>query len=89
MCKKINSSYSKTCVKRPLSKRLKMIFKTDYRLMQVKQYCRMIERGHSAILSTCIKLSVVIKIFVLSIFERPFYTGVTVLKQLIDVTNVF
>ena len=28
--------YSKTCVKRPLSKRPKMFFKTDYRLMQVK-----------------------------------------------------
>ena len=29
--------YSKTCVKRPLSKRQKkLVFKTDYRLMQVK-----------------------------------------------------
>ena len=28
--------YSKTCVKRPLSKRPQLIFKTDYRLMQVK-----------------------------------------------------
>ena len=28
--------YNKTCVKRPLSKRPKMFFKTDYRLMQVK-----------------------------------------------------
>ena len=28
--------YIKTCVKRPLSKRPKMFFKTDYRLMQVK-----------------------------------------------------
>ena len=34
---------------------------------------------HSAILSTLIKLSFVIKIFVLSIFEWPFYTGFTVL----------
>ena len=33
---------------------------------------------HSAILSTFIKLPVVIKIFVLSIFEWPFYTGYTV-----------
>ena len=31
-----------------------------------------------AILSTFIKLPVVIKTFVLSIFERPFYTGITV-----------
>ena len=34
---------------------------------------------HSAILLTCIKLPVVIKIFVLSIFEWPFYTDFTVL----------
>ena len=33
---------------------------------------------HSAILLTFIKLSFVIKIYVLSIFERPFYTGFTV-----------
>ena len=33
---------------------------------------------YSAILSTFIKLHFVIKIFVLSIFEWPFYTGFTV-----------
>ena len=33
---------------------------------------------HSAILSTFIKLPFVIKIFVLSICELPFYTGFTV-----------
>ena len=33
---------------------------------------------HSAILSTFIKLPFVIKSFVLSIFEWPFYTGFTV-----------
>ena len=33
---------------------------------------------HSAILLTFIKLPFVIKIFVLSIFEWPFYTGLTV-----------
>ena len=34
---------------------------------------------HSAILSTFIKLPIVIMIFVLSIFEWPFYTGFTVI----------
>ena len=34
-------------------------------------------REHSAILLTFIKLPVVIKTFVLSIFEWPFYTGFT------------
>ena len=50
-----------------------MSFKTDYRLMQVKSIAE-----HSAILSTFIKLPVVIKTFVLSIFEWSFYTGFTV-----------
>ena len=39
----------------------------------------MLQWEHSAILSTFIKLPFVIKIFVLSIFEWPFYTGLTVL----------
>ena len=40
-----------------------------------QKHCRM---PHSAILSTFIKLQIVIKIFVLSTFEWPFYTGFTV-----------
>ena len=44
--------------------------KTNYRLMHVKSF--------AAILLTFIKLSFVIYIFVLSIFEWPFYTGFTV-----------
>ena len=49
-----------------------MVFKTNYRLMQVK--C----------LAECsIKLPFVIKIFVLSIFEWPFYTRFTVLGEII------
>ena len=38
----------------------------------------MLQKEHSAILSTFIKLPFVIKIFVLSIFEWPFRTGFTV-----------
>ena len=38
----------------------------------------MLQVEHSAILSTFIKLPIVIDIFVLSIFEWPFYTGITV-----------
>ena len=62
------SEYSKTAT---LKKDQKIVFKTNYRLMQVKSICR--------ILLTFIKLRFVIKIFVLSIFEWPFYTGFTVL----------
>ena len=45
-------------------RRSKLVFKTNYCLMQVKRIAE-----HSAILSTFIKLPFVIKIFVLSIFE--------------------
>ena len=72
------SDYSKTCLKRPLKKIPKLVFKTDYRLMQVKKYCRMLQGEHSAILSTFIKVPFVINILVLSIFEWPLKTGFTV-----------
>ena len=52
--------------------------------MQVKSIAE-----HSAILSTIIKLPFVIKIFVLSIFERPFNTGFTqVLRSFIQVLKL-
>ena len=38
----------------------------------------MLQLEHSALLLTCIKLPFVIKMFVLSIIEWPFYTGFTV-----------
>ena len=45
--------------------------------MQVKSIAECSKGEHSAILSTVIKLPFVIKIFVLSIFEWPFYTDFT------------
>ena len=54
------------------------IDKTNYLLMQVKSITECSKGEHSAILLTFIKLSFVIMIFVLSIFEWPFYTGFTV-----------
>ena len=44
----------------------------------------MLQREHSSILSTFIQLPVVIKIFVLSIYEWPFYTGFTVFNRQMD-----
>ena len=70
--------YSKTCVKGPLSKWPKMVFKTNNHLMKVKRIAECSPFEHSAILLTFIKLPFVIKIFVLSIFEWLFYTGFTV-----------
>ena len=86
--------YSKTCIKQPLSERPKIGFQDQLSLNAGQKYCRMLPLEHSAILSTVINASVtfamgiirstliklpfVIKIFVLSIFERSFYTGFTV-----------
>ena len=70
--------YSKTCVKRPLSKIPKIDLQDQLSLNAGPKYCRMLQAEHSAILSTFIKLPFIIKIFVLSIFEWPFYTGFTV-----------
>ena len=67
---KVQMYYSKTCVKRPLSKRLKNGFQDKLSLNAGQKYCRMLQGEHSAILLTFIKLQFVIKIFVLSIFER-------------------
>ena len=56
----------------------KLVFKTNYRLMQVKSIAEC-SKGttleHSEILLTFIKLSFVIKIFVMSIFECHFTQG--------------
>ena len=67
------------CVKRPLSKRLKIGFQDQLSLNAGQMYCRILQGEHSAIVLTFIKLPFVIKIFVLSIFEWPLYTGLTVL----------
>ena len=47
--------YSKTCVKLPLSKRLKIGFQDQLSLNAGQKYCRMLKVEHSAILSTFIK----------------------------------
>ena len=47
-----------------------------------QKYCRMLQGEHSAILSTFIKLPLIVnQIFVLSILEKPFYTGFTVVSE--------
>ena len=65
-------------VKRTLSKRPQSGFQDQLSLNGGQKYCRMLQGEHSAILSTFNKLPFVIKIFVLSILEWPFYTGFTV-----------
>ena len=72
--------YSKTCVKRQLSKTPKIDFQDQLELNVGQKYCRMLPLEHSAIRSTFIQLPFVIKICVLSIFDWPFYTGFTVPK---------
>ena len=78
----VQEQYSKTCLKQPLKKDQKLVFKTDYRLMQVKSiapWSKVLLHGeHFAILLTFIKLPSVFMSFVLSIFEWPLKTGFTV-----------
>ena len=50
-------------------KKTKNGFPNQLSLNAGQKYCRMLQREHSAILSTFIKLPVVIKTFALSIFE--------------------
>ena len=71
--------YSKTCLKRQLKKKGKIV-KDWLSLNAGQKYCRMLQREHTAILSTFIKLPFVIKTFVLSIFEWPLKTGFTVFR---------
>ena len=54
--------YSKTCVKRSLSKRGKIGFQDQLSLNAGQKYCRMLSLEHSAILLTFFKLPFVIKI---------------------------
>ena len=67
-------------MKRQLSKRSKIGFQDQLLLNAGQQYCRMLQREHSAILSTCIKLPFVIKIFVFSISKWLLKTDFTVLN---------
>ena len=71
--------YSRTCVKRLLSKRHKIGLQDQLLLNAGQKYFRMLQSEHSAILSSFIKPLFVIKTFVLSVIEWPFYTGFTVL----------
>ena len=73
-----DGNYSKTCVKRPLSKRPKIGFQYQLSLIEGQKYCRMFQGEHFETLLTFIKLPFIIKIYVLSIFEWPIYTGFTV-----------
>ena len=74
-------------LKQPLSKRLKIGLQDQLSLNAGQKYCRMQYFSkvlQNAILSTFIRLPFVIRIFVLSIFEGPFYTGFNVINGLAD-----
>ena len=74
--------YSKTCVKRPRSKRPKIVFQDHLSLNAGQKYCRMLQGEHSAILSTFIKLLFVIKLLfclILSVVFHMFYCNMITL----------
>ena len=47
--------YSKTCLERPLKKRLDKDLNDKWLVNEGQRYCRMLPLEHSAILLTCIK----------------------------------
>ena len=71
MCK--NCDYSQTCLKLSLKKKTNIGFQDRLSLNAGQKYC-----GAFCNFSTFIKLPIVIRIFVLSIFEWPLKTGFTV-----------
>ena len=74
--------YSKSCVKRLLSKRPKIGFQDQLSLNAGQTFCRMIQGEHSAIRSTFIKLPFVINIVVSGRFTQTLlYLHKTVHKQ--------
>ena len=75
--------YSKTCLKRLLKKNRKMIFNTDYSLIQIKRIAECSKRNESFCnTSTFIRQPFFIKTFNSSIFKWPLTTGFTVLHSL-------
>ena len=83
------SKISKTCLKRPFSKRPNMVFKTNFRLMLVKSVAECSKGEHSAILSTFIKLPFVIKIFVLYILSGRLRQVLLYIDSFIKLSFVF
>ena len=66
----------------------KICFQDPLSLNAGQKYCRK-QGEHSAKLSTFIKVPLAIKIYVLSFFKWPFYTGFTVYFQVvISVTTI-
>ena len=73
----VTEEYSKTCLKQPLKKDKKKVFKTNNHLMQVKSIVEC-SCEHSTILLTCIKLQHGFKTFVLSVFGWWLKTGFSI-----------
>ena len=76
--------YSKTCLKRPLKKKTKMGFKTDYRLMQVKSIAECSKRAFCNTFDLHLA-TICFKTCVLFIFEWPLKTGFTVFELFTEI----
>ena len=74
----MTGNVQENCVKRSLLKRHKIDFQDQLSLNEGQKYCKILKGEYSAILKAFIKLLFGIKIFDLSTFECPFYTGFTV-----------
>ena len=71
--KRSNNVQKKRCKMATLKKK-KNGFQYQLLLNAGQKFCRMLQGEHSAMLLSFIKLPLVIKIYVLAIYELPFYT---------------
>ena len=67
------SNYNKTCLKRPLKKRPKIVFKTDYRLMQVNILRSILQYFHPSL-----SYHLTLRSLFCLVYEWPLQTGFTV-----------
>ena len=72
--------YSKTCLKWPFKMKTKIGFQDRLSLNVGQKYCRMLQKEHSAILSTFIKLPSAIK-NLFCLFLRGHFGQVLLYKQ--------
>ena len=74
--------YSKTCLKRPLSKRPNLVFKTDYRLMQVKSIAECSKGSILQSFGPSLSYHLALRPLFCLFFEWPLKTGFTIILKL-------
>ena len=74
----MRSTYSKTCVKRPLSKRPNIGFQDQLSLNAGRKYCRMLQGEHLQYFQPSLSYHLCLRHLLCLFFELTFYTVFTV-----------